>query len=113
MNHYKDETHQLVSDKIKAINNIKWIVSYDNVPEINALYNDCNKKEFSFKHTAYKARIGKEVLFFSDTLITPDTDDWNPLKFKLSRKKIEGIFCILKKEIVNNHANKKDNHRKI
>ncbi|WP_336703651.1 DNA adenine methylase [Chryseobacterium indologenes] len=87
MNHYKDENHQLVSDKIKAINNIRWIVSYDNVPEINALYNDCTKKEFSFKHTAYKARIGKEVLFFSDTLITPNKENWNPLKFKLSRKK--------------------------
>ncbi|MGG5209808.1 DNA adenine methylase [Chryseobacterium sp. MIQD13] len=87
MNHYKDENHQLVSDKIKAINNIRWIVSYDNVPEINALYNDCSKKEFSFKHTAYKARIGKEILFFSDTLITPNKENWNPLKFKLSRKK--------------------------
>lgn len=87
MNHYKDENHKIVSERIKAINNIKWIVSYDNVPEINALYNNCAKKEFSFKHTAYKSRVGKEVMFFSNELITPNWENWNPLKFKLSRKK--------------------------
>lgn len=87
MNHYKDDNHKIVSDKIKAINNIKWIVSYDNVPEIITLYNECNKKEFSFKHTAYKSRIGKEVMFFSDELITPNLENWNPVKFKLSRRK--------------------------
>ncbi|MCT3661371.1 DNA adenine methylase [Elizabethkingia anophelis] len=87
MNHYQDKNHKIVSDKIKAINNIRWIVSYDNVPEINELYNECSRKEFSFKHTAYKSRIGKEVMFFSNTLITPNLKNWSPTKFKLSKKK--------------------------
>lgn len=41
MNHYEDKNHKSVSDKIKSIENIKWIVSYDNVPEIQKLYADC------------------------------------------------------------------------
>ena len=87
MNHYEDKNHKKVSDKIKAIQNIKWIVSYDNVPEIKNLYSECSKKEFEFKHTAYEVREGKEILFFSDNIKQPKIKDWNPLNFKLKRGK--------------------------
>lgn len=82
MNHYEDGDHKMVSDKIKAIENIKWIVSYDNVPEIQKLYSNYPKKEFSFKHTAYKSRIGREIMFFSVNLAQPEIKDYNPIKFK-------------------------------
>src|SRR5690606_4134175 len=87
MNHYEDDNHKMVSEKIKAIENIRWIVSYDNVPQIRKLYADCPKKEFEFKHTAYEIRDGKEILFFSDRLKQPVVENWNPLKFKLKREK--------------------------
>lgn len=82
MNHYDKDDHEMVSDKIKAIKNIKWIVSYDNVPEIQKLYSDYPKKEFSFKHTAYESREGKEIMFFSNNLVQPEIKDYNPVKFK-------------------------------
>jgi DNA adenine methylase len=85
MNHYQVKNHKLVSDKIKNIRNIKWIVSYDNVPQIQNLYSDCLKKEFSFNHSAYQSRIGQEVLFFSPTLKQPNIKNWNPLQFKLKK----------------------------
>jgi DNA adenine methylase len=88
MNHYKDDNHLNVSEKIKSIQNIKWIVSYDNVPEIQNLYADCSKKEYSFKHTAYNSRLGQEILFFSPTLTQPDIKDWNPLNFKIIKEQI-------------------------
>lgn len=87
MNHYEDKNHKKVSEKIKAINNIKWIVSYDNVPEIKELYSNCRKKEFSFKHTAYEIREGMEVMFFSENIEQPKIADWNPLRFKLKKGK--------------------------
>lgn len=87
MNHYEDKNHKKVSDKIKSIQNIKWIVSYDNVPEIQELYAECPKKEFSFKHTAYEIREGQEIMFFSENIVQPKIKDWNPIKFKLKRKK--------------------------
>ena len=82
MNHYEDKNHKKVSEKIKAIQNIKWIVSYDNVPKIQELYADCERKEFSFKHTAYESRIGKEIMFFSNNLRQPKIKNYNPTKFK-------------------------------
>lgn len=82
MNHYEDKNHKKVSDKIKSIENIKWIVSYDNVPEIQKLYSDCQKKEFSFKHTAYQSRVGKEILFFSNNVSQPRIENYDPIRFK-------------------------------
>ena len=87
MNYYQDKNHKKVSNKIKSIQNIKWIVSYDNVPEIQRLYSEYSKKEFSFKHTAYKVRDGKEIIFFSENIQQPKIKDWNPLRFKLKRGK--------------------------
>ncbi|MFT5819312.1 MAG: DNA adenine methylase [Crocinitomix sp.] len=86
LNHYKNDDHLKVSNKIKNIGNIKWVVSYDNVPEIKELYSECSKKEYSFTHSAYKAKMGKEILFFSPNLKQPEIDNWNPLAFKLKRK---------------------------
>lgn len=86
LNHYKPENHKKVSEIITSIENIKWIVSYDNVQQIRALYENYNKKEFEFKHTAYEVREGKEILFFSDNLITPNDQNWDPLGYKYRRK---------------------------
>ncbi len=70
MNYYNDEKHKQVSNAIKSINNINWIVSYDNTPSIDKIYKwtKNNKKKYSFNHSAYKSREGKEILFFSDKL---------------------------------------------
>jgi DNA adenine methylase len=83
MNHYEREDHLAVSERIKAIKNIKWIVSYDNQKEIKKLYSDCTKKTYSFTHSAYASRLGKEILFFSNQLKLPKMHKWNPIDFKL------------------------------
>lgn len=102
MNHYKDESHRLVSEKIKGIENIRWIVSYDNVPKIKELYSDCDKKEYSFKHTAHSTRVGQEILFFSSNLKKIDLEDKNPTNFKLRKYKTGNV-------IVYRESNKKCN----
>lgn len=71
MNHYEHKDHEKVSREIKKIKNAKWIVSYDNTSEIKNMYDECKKKEYAFFHTAYNARMGKEILFFSRDLLIP------------------------------------------
>lgn len=88
MNHYESYDHKAVCEKIASIKNIKWIVSYDNVKEIRKLYSKFPRKEFSFKHTAYKSRIGKEILFMSKDILQPEIEDWNPLYFKIVNRVI-------------------------
>lgn len=71
MNHYKHDDHKKVSKEIQKIKNARWIVSYDNTTEIKKMYSGCKKKEYTFFHTAYNARIGKEILFYSSNLNIP------------------------------------------
>jgi len=89
MNHYLDEHHQQVSEKIKDIKNIHWIVSYDDNVNIERLYSDLPTKKYSFNHSAFSARAGKEILFFSKNLIQPNIEDYNPVNFKIRRNKMK------------------------
>jgi len=74
MNYYEDNQHKEVADIIKRIKNINWIVSYDNTHEIKNIYKWVSRnrtKKYSFNHSAYRAREGKEILFFSKKLSIP------------------------------------------
>jgi DNA adenine methylase len=87
MNHYMDEHHKGVSDKIKAIENIHWIVSYDDNINIEKLYLDLPTKKYSFNHSAGKSKSGKEIMFFSNRLKQPEVENYNPINFKVIKKK--------------------------
>ncbi|MCK5320157.1 DNA adenine methylase [Candidatus Parcubacteria bacterium] len=71
MNYYKDGEHKAVSDAIKQIKNICWIISYDNTPEIENIYNWVkaqDKIKYFLYHTAHKSKKGKEIIFHSQNL---------------------------------------------
>lgn len=80
MNHYKYDDHKEVSEQIRKIKNAKWIVSYDDVPEIQELYKGTKKIDYSFIHMAHNARIGKESIFCSDN-IKIFNNKINPVKY--------------------------------
>lgn len=101
MNHYKADNHMVVSERIKKINTIKWIVSYDNHQYIKDLYSGCSQKEYTFNHTAHHSKKGEEILIFCTDLIQPQLTDYNPIWFKLKRKNhTKIIFYQPKKEKV-------------
>lgn len=79
MSHYKHENHKKVSEEIQNIKNAHWVVSYDDVPQIQQLYQDTKKINYSFIHTAYQARLGKESIFVSK--MTEIDTQLNPLTF--------------------------------
>lgn len=85
MNHYEHFNHRAVSERISAIQNLKWIVSYDNEDPIKELYSEFETKEYAFFHSAYESRKGKEILFFSDGINQPEIEEYNPVQFKLKR----------------------------
>lgn len=83
MNYYQKSHHEDVCKVIKSLQYVNWVVSYDNVPEINKLYLDCAKIDYSLTHTAAKSKIGQESLFFSSNIVF-ETDK-NPLGYKLEK----------------------------
>lgn len=69
---YEHSDHERVAKFItKSIKNQFWVVSYDNVPEINSLYADFHRITYGIGYSARAARIGSEAMFFSPNLIVP------------------------------------------
>lgn len=71
MNHYVKDDHVAVGEAIKKIKDLRWIVSYDDHPEIKRIYKNYRSKKHTLHHSAHGSRIGKEILFFSPELIVP------------------------------------------
>lgn len=63
LNYYKHEDHQKVSREIQKIKRARWIVSYDDTPQISELYENLPTIRYSFSHTVNKAREGLESIF--------------------------------------------------
>jgi len=70
LNTYRPEDHIQVRDRVCKLR-CKWVVSYDDVPEIRKLYKHQESRHVELLHTARAARRGKEVMFFSSELIIP------------------------------------------
>ena len=87
VNYYKKSHHQIVSEKIKQLQNINWIVSYDNAPEIRRLYSDCHRIEYDLNHTAAISKKETELVFISPTI---QYDEQRlPPNFKLKKTKTD------------------------
>lgn len=59
--------HQLatyLTQKLKCA----WLVTYDNVPEINKLYRGLSRIRFQLPYTAYDRRVGSELLIHPQSL---------------------------------------------
>jgi DNA adenine methylase len=85
MNYYIKEDHKILSKTIKEISNIHWIISYDNELEIESLYKQFRNKKYTLKHSVHHAKIGQEILFFSDSLVIPNSSiNYNPTNYRLT-----------------------------
>ncbi len=74
-NYYKHEDHvsiaKLATKRIKQ----RWIVSYDNMPEVRKLYKGLRKLIYKLSYSAADRYRGAEVMFFSDKLKVPTVED--------------------------------------
>jgi DNA adenine methylase len=80
VNYYKHEDHAKVAKAITSISKQKWIVSYDNAPEIKQLYKGFRQIEYSLNYSASTASKGTEVMIFSEGLFVPEME--NPTMVK-------------------------------
>jgi DNA adenine methylase len=71
---YKPEDHARLSNAISLLNkDVRWVVSYDNEPEIVSLYSKYAAVEYNLSYSVRNGRVGKEVMFFSDSIVPPHT----------------------------------------
>lgn len=69
--HYKHEDHAQVAQLVATISQ-RWIVSYDNVPQICDLYRSYDQEIFALNYSAGPRYAGTEVMVFSPGLKHPD-----------------------------------------
>lgn len=68
LNHYQHEDHEHLAKFMKKQKDIKWILSYDNVPEIRKLYSKMNQLPFNLRYSAYASKVGSELLIYDNTI---------------------------------------------
>ncbi len=67
-NYYTHQDHVNIEKRLKLINNVKWMVSYDNAKEIRDIYSRYNQKIYSFSYTAQTKTLGTEVIIYGPGL---------------------------------------------
>ncbi|MCH3994301.1 MAG: DNA adenine methylase [Prevotella sp.] len=73
LDYYKRSNHQILAEYLKATTKFRWILSYDNVPEIRNMYSCFDLYTFALNYTAQRIKIGKELLTHSRNLIMPSS----------------------------------------
>jgi DNA adenine methylase len=69
-NYYGNDDHRRVAETVSALA-YPWIVSYDAVPEIVALYRDFPKVRYSLSYSAATVSKGSEIMFFDSSIRIP------------------------------------------
>jgi DNA adenine methylase len=76
-NHYSPRDHARVASTVIKKLRRKWIISYDNHPDIRKIYRNCPRLIYSLQYSAARRYQGSEVMFFSADLAIPRAK--NPL----------------------------------
>lgn len=72
-NFYKHEDHEQIAHLLGSTRFRRpWMVSYDNVDEIRAMYSFARSFTYGLHYTAQQRYTGSEVMIFSDRVTPPD-----------------------------------------
>jgi len=72
LNYYTLGDHVKLSEFINRQSGFKWIVSYDDVPQIRQLYSGNVINVVSLYYSAHKVKVGNELIIFSPNSVAPD-----------------------------------------
>lgn len=70
-NFYKHDDHAGVAAAVHSLHHLHWIVSYDDLPAIHALYEPASCLQYSIGYSARSRKRGREAMFFSSGLTMP------------------------------------------
>lgn len=74
MNAFKPEDHSNLSACLNGLSNGHWMLTYDNVSDIEQLYRDRSRHLISLSYSAHHIATASEVLVLSDGLEVPCLD---------------------------------------
>jgi len=71
LNYYGNNEHTELALFLRRVRNLKWLVSYDNVPAIRELYAWSHTIAFDLRYSASSSRLGSEIMIFSEEIRRP------------------------------------------
>jgi len=71
-NFYEHKDHVEIRTLLDKIEDIPWLVSYDNADEISSIYTGYRKQVFDLQYSAQTKRVASEVMIYSNGLNIPD-----------------------------------------
>lgn len=81
-NHYTREDHERIAKLVQERLCARWIVSYDDVRDIEDFYRARRRIRYSLQYSAQNKRCGGEVMIFCDDLRLPRAK--SPAQFRLN-----------------------------
>jgi len=74
-NFYEHQDHEKIAKFLQSSRfTRRWIVSYDNVDEIQEMYRASRALSYGLHYTAQKRYVGSEIMFFCPKLNVPDEE---------------------------------------
>jgi DNA adenine methylase len=71
LNALEHQDHKHLAKLLLSRPAFHWVLTYDNAPEIQKLYADLNPRPFELSYSAYKRRVGKELIILDPRLVIP------------------------------------------
>jgi len=69
LNAFKQQNHEDLAHTLNEFKNSKWVLTYDNEPEIRELYPQRNYRPFDLKYSVHhNNHSGSELMFFSNAI---------------------------------------------
>jgi len=68
LNHYAENDHRKIFEKLQKIKRVRWIVTYDDVKAIRDMYARYKQKRYGLQYSACTSTVGQEMMIFSDNL---------------------------------------------
>ena len=72
LNAFQDSDHRALADCLKGVQQAKWILTYDNVPQVAELYANLRRKLFALNYSAHRVMKASEIMVFSGELSIPE-----------------------------------------
>lgn len=72
LNAFQDSDHRALADCLKGVQRAKWILTYDNVPQVAELYSDLRRRLFALNYSAHRVMRANEIMVFSTELSIPE-----------------------------------------
>jgi len=72
LNAFEDSDHRALASCLKGVQRAKWILTYDNVPQVTELYSDLRRRLFALNYSAHRVMKASEIMVFSTELSIPE-----------------------------------------